>query len=81
MPANPDDVVAFINIALTSGGAMGISGSIGDKKLAVTMLEHALEAVKAQLRPEDGEGIVIPNRDVVVPHHPAYPTRPLGDLP
>lgn len=72
-----DDVIAFLQIALTAGGGIAVSGSLGDKKLALMLLDHARDAINAQVK--DAPEIVIPNRDVVVAHHPAFPTKPLGD--
>ena len=76
--AIPDDTVAMISIRLHAGGAMSIQGNIGDKQLALKMLDHARDAVKAQVR--DRSELVIPNRDVVAPQHAAFPTRERGDM-
>jgi hypothetical protein len=78
MPPHNLDSVASISIHLHAGGAMSISGNIGDKALALKMLDHARDAVNAQIK--DRSEIVVPNRDVVVAQHPAFPTRPLGDM-
>jgi hypothetical protein len=72
------DTVASITISLQANGALSISGNIGDKKLALALLDHAREAVNTQLRPEDE--LYIPQRDVVVTQHDNYPTKALGDM-
>lgn len=77
---NPLDVVATITLSLHTNGAMDISGNIGDKRLALGMIDSAREAVARQLRPEDGKRVIIPSQDVVAPQHPNYPTLPLGDM-
>ena len=78
MPFDPLGVVAQIGIKLHANGALDITGNIGDVKLALQMIDSARDAIKSQLRPKNE--IVIPNRDVVVQQHPAYPTLPLGDM-
>ena len=75
---DPLDVVAKITISLHSGGAMSISGNIGDVKLALGMIDHARDAVKHQMR--DREEIVVPNRDVAVYQAPEFPTCAFGDM-
>lgn len=77
---NPMDVIATITISLHANHAMDISGNIGDKKLALAMLDHAKDAVKNQLRPEDDKSIIISGRDTEIMQHPNYPTKPLGDM-
>lgn len=72
------DVVAFISIKLHSNGAMSISGNIGDVKLALGMIDHARDSIKNQLKQKNE--IVIPNRDVVTPQDPNFPTLPFGDM-
>lgn len=72
------ETVATIKIALRAGGEISISGNIGDKRLALGMLDHARDAVASQLRPEDE--LVLPNRDVVVAQHANYPTLAAGDM-
>ena len=77
----PKDAIARVTITKYADGSLSIDGNIGDKRLALKLLEHALDAVRAQVRPEDDKQIVLPNRDVVVPHHDNYPVNPLGDMP
>ena len=72
------DSVASITIHLHSNGSLSVSGNIGDTTLALQMIDHARDAVKHQRR--DKDKLIIPNRDVVAPQHPNYPTLPLGDM-
>lgn len=71
--------VARIELSLGDNGAMQIAGNIGDVKLALGMLQAAIEAVGNRLgRPSilepHGAGIEIPNRDVPVnPNERIYP--------
>jgi hypothetical protein len=80
MKLNPLDAVASITLTLLANGAMGISGNIGDKKLALSMIDAAREAVNGQLRPEDDKSLILPARDVQAVQHPSYPTLALGDM-
>ena len=59
---HPDDTVATISIRLHANGAMSISGNIGDKSLALKMLDHARDAVLAQVR--DRSELVIERGDM-----------------
>jgi len=76
----PDDLdcVAFISIKLHANGGCSISGNVGDKKLALQLIETARDAIRNQVkeRPE----IIIPNRDVEAQQDPAFPTLPRGDM-
>lgn len=72
------DVVAQLGIKLHASGALSISGNVGDKKLALQMIDAARDAIKNQIR--DQSKIVVPNRDVETDQHPAFPTLPLGDM-
>lgn len=78
MQPDPQDVVAWIQINYYASGEMSIGGTIGDKRLALGMLDHARDAINNQIRPEDE--LVIPNKDVEIVQHPNYPTLPAGDL-
>ena len=80
MKLNPLDVVATITLSLHANGAMDISGNIGDKRLALGMIDAAREAIKHQLRPEDDKSLILPARDVEAMQHPNYPTLPVGDM-
>ena len=72
------DCVALVQVAYYANGELSVSGHIGDKRLALQLLDHAKDAISSQIRPEDE--IIIPNKDVVIEQHPNYPTLPQGDL-
>lgn len=69
----PLDRIAYIAISLYGGGAMSISGNIGDKRLALQMLDHARDTIKAQLERHPHSGLLVPPRDVTVAPDPVYP--------
>jgi len=79
MKPAPDDVVATITIRLHAHGAMSVSGNIGDKTLALSMLDHAKDAVRGTR--SIGDSVKVPNYDVDAKQSPAFPTRELGDMP
>ena len=77
---DPNDRIAYIALSLFGDGAMSISGNIGDKKLALQMLDHARDTIAAQLRRTSE--LRIPSSDVEVrpdPHYPALVAS--GDVP
>ena len=76
---NPNDIIAQVLVYKYADGRLSINGNVGDKRLALSMLEHAADAVRAQVRPED-RPLILPNRDVVAPHHDHYPVKPRGDM-
>ena len=80
--AQPTDLDAVARIAITmyGGGAMAVSGNIGDVTLALAMLDHARDAVRNQLQRRDKDGLMIPPRDVVVPVNDAYPLTQNADV-
>jgi hypothetical protein len=69
----PLDRIAYIALSLYGGGAMSISGNIGDKRLALQMLDHARDTIAAQLREGRATGLLVPPRDVTVAPDPHYP--------
>lgn len=71
-----DDTVAFLTIRLHATGALSVQGHVGDKRLALQLLEHAKDAIGRQF-PDDRQ-ILVPNRDVDVT--PSIPLRDFGDL-
>jgi hypothetical protein len=76
------DRIAYIALSLYGDGAMSISGNIGDKKLALQMLDHARDTIANQLKVNPYSGLLVPPQDVQVVPNPAYP--PLvaaGDVP
>jgi hypothetical protein len=66
-----DKVVARLILDLHDDGSLSISGNIGDKALALGILDSARGAVEG-LRPSP---LLVPNRDVIAP-----PTLPLGPV-
>lgn len=74
-----DDCVAYVLVQYMTDGTMKTSGHIGDKRLAVALLQNAKEAIKGQPRPEES-GLIIPARDLEAIQHPNYPTQPVGDM-
>ena len=60
----PTDIVHAIQIKVRRNGNMSTGGSINDKALALSILDHARDAIAAQHnRIHDGEGVVIPTHD------------------
>jgi hypothetical protein len=57
---------------------MQISGNIGDKTLALQMLDHARETIAAQLRPTSE--LLLPSADVEVRPDPRYPLVQASDV-
>lgn len=68
-----DDRIAYIALSLYGSGAMSISGNIGDKKLALQMLDHASQTIRAQLERMPYSGLLVQPRDVEVKPDPLYP--------
>lgn len=68
-----DDRIAYIALSLYGDGAMSISGNIGDKRLALQMLDHARDTLLAQQRANPYAGLLVPPRDVEVAPSPLYP--------
>ena len=79
---NPLDQVAFIKVELMADGGLNISGNIGDVQQALDMMENAMDHMRRNLKKklEDQKHIIVPNRDVVIRHDPAYPLKALGDM-
>jgi len=69
----PLDRIAYIALSLYGGGAMSISGNIGDKRLALQMLDHARDTIAGQLARTPDSGLLLPARDVEVAPDPRYP--------
>ena len=77
-----DDRIAYIALSLYGNGAMSISGNIGDKRLAIQMLDHARDTLVNQQKANPYAGLLVPPRDIEVAPSPLYP--PLveaGDVP
>ncbi len=77
MPEKPDDTVAWITVRLHATGTISIAGTIGDRRMAHQLLDHARDAITSQI--PDNRAIVVPNRDVVV--EPISGLREMGDIP
>jgi len=81
-----ENVVATITLVLTDTGAMGISGNVGDVRLALGMIDAAREAVARQLGKKtilepNGAGLIIPQSDAPVrPNESIYPLIANGDM-
>lgn len=67
------DRIAYIAISLYGDGSMSTSGNIGDKRLALQLLDHARDAIKGQLERNPYSGLLVPPRDVDVTPDPLYP--------
>jgi len=71
--------IADITIVLLDDGSIGISGNVGDVKLALGMMDSAREAISHRLgRPSllepHGAGLALPNYDVqAAPNEKIYP--------
>ena len=75
----PGDIVAQVVVTYYAGGALSVSGSVGDKPFAKKLLQHGIDAVNAQIRPED-KALIVPPRDVDLQIGANYPKTPWGDL-
>lgn len=73
------DGVAYILIRLYGSGAMSISGNIGDKPLALKMIDHARDTVKNRQSPAS-DALLIPNSDVQVVPHANFPLQQYADV-
>ena len=76
VPPQPLDAVAWVTVRLHANGTLSTQGTIGDKRMALHLLDQARDAIKRQL--PDDRAIVIPGRDVDV--SPSLPTRELGSM-
>lgn len=76
MTPAPDDTIAWVTVRLHAHGQISVSGTIGDKPLAIGMLDQAKDAIRRQV-PDAGQ-IYVPNCDVDAAPNPAL--REMGDL-
>jgi hypothetical protein len=76
VPEQPLDVVAWVTVRLHTNGMLSTQGTIGDKAMAVHLLEQGVDAVRGMRRESL---LVTPSRDVSV--LPSVATRDLGDMP
>ena len=72
----PLEAVAWVRVALHANGACSVEGTIGDKRLALQLLDVARDTVRTHGKEEL---IVVPNRDVDV--EPKLPLRAVGSMP
>jgi len=75
VPEQPLDVVAWVTVRLHTNGMLSTQGTIGDKAMAMHLLDQAKDALRGQ---PDARRVIVPNRDVGV--MPSLPTRDLGDM-
>jgi hypothetical protein len=75
VPEQPLDVVAWVTVRLHTNGMLSTQGTIGDKAMAMHLLDQAKDALRGQ---PDAPRVIVPNRDVDV--MPSLPTRDLGDM-
>lgn len=78
VPPQPLDVVSWVTVRLHANGTVSTQGTIADKKLALTLLETARQAIERQV-PDPEKAIIIPNREVDV--RPALPLKEMGIIP
>lgn len=78
VPPQPLDVVAWVTVRLHQSGTISTSGTVGDKKMALHLLDQAKDAIKGRVPDPTPAGLVIPGRDVAV--MPSVPTRDVGDM-
>lgn len=71
----PLEAVAWVRVALHANGAVSVEGTIGDKRLALQLIDVARETVSAHGKEEL---IVIPNREIDV--EPKLPLRAVGSM-
>ena len=75
-PPKPDDTIGWVTVRMHAAGTISIQGTIGDRDFAVSLLEHARDAVMNQIRPRDQ--LLIPGRDVE--SVPYAGLREVGDM-
>ena len=74
--AGPLDAVAHINVTLYGDGSMATQGNIADIKLALSMLDHAKDAIRGQFYPKETK-LIVPKYDVDIAPTPG--TEPLQE--
>lgn len=73
------DGIAYILVRLYGNGAMSVSGNIGDKPLALQMLDHARDTVQNRVS-ASSDILLTPNCDVEVIPHQAFPLQQYADV-
>lgn len=76
IPPQPLDVVQWVTIRLHADGAVSTSGTIGDKRMALRLLDIARDAVKTQVA--EYRAIEVPGSEIEIA--PVLPVKDLGDL-
>jgi hypothetical protein len=74
------DVTAFVTVKLHANGALSVSGNIGDAPFALSLLDHAKDAVRGQAEKRKRPEIIVPNRDVAARSSDAYPLRERAEM-
>ena len=77
IPPQPLDVVQWVTVRLHADGAVSTSGTIGDKRMAIRLLDIARDAVKTQV--SDYRAIEVPGSEVEIA--PVLPVKDLGYIP
>jgi len=72
------DEVGFVRISHLANGGISVSGFIGDRKYALSLIAAAADAIRSHVK--ETPLIVIPNRDVDTRPY-THETKPLGDMP
>jgi anion-transporting ArsA/GET3 family ATPase len=76
VPPQDADTVAYITVRLHAPGTISVQGHVGDKRMALQLLEHGRDAISRQF--VDDRQVVVPSRDVEVT--PSMPLKEMGDL-
>lgn len=76
VPPQDADTVAYITVRLHAPGTVSVQGHIGDKRMALQLLEHGRDAISRQFT--DDKEVIIPSRDVDVT--PTLTLKEMGDL-
>lgn len=75
VPEQPLDVVAFVTVRLHQTGAVSTQGTIGDKAMALRLIDVARDAIVGRV---SDSPIVVPGRDIGA--MPSLPTRDIGEM-
>lgn len=63
----PMGAAVKVTITLHNNGALSVEGPIHDQRWMIAVLENAMDAVRNHHMPKSKPGLIIPDRDVVVP--------------
>ena len=75
VPPQPLDVLAWVTVRLHANGTLSTSGTVGDRKMALHLLDQAKDAIRRNV---SERAIVIPGSEV--DEAPSLPTRELGSM-